>query len=229
MPKQSHFQPALFKFMKDLAKNNKREWFLANKERYEREVKLPLQGFIADFAPRLNKISPHFLADPRPTGGSMFRIYRDTRFSNDKRPYKTHAAAQFRHVSGKDVHAPGFYMHLEPGNVFAGVGLWRPDGETAGAVRDAIVEHPAKWKRAIGGKTFKESFEVGGDSLKRAPRGYDAEHPLIDYLKFKDFVAFTKFTERDACGADFLGKYAAAMRTAKPMMEFLTKAVGLSF
>jgi len=215
--------------MKDLAKNNKREWFLANKERYEREVKLPLMGFIADFAPRLNKISPHFLADPRPTGGSMFRIYRDTRFSNDKRPYKTHAAAQFRHVSGKDVHAPGFYLHLEPGNVFAGIGLWHPDGGTARAVRDAIVEHPANWKRAIGGKTFKQQFEVGGDSLKRPPRGYDAEHPLIEYLKFKDFVAFTKFTERDACGADFLSKYATAMRTAKPMMEFLTKAVGLAF
>jgi uncharacterized protein (TIGR02453 family) len=229
MPNRPYFQPSLFKFLRDLAKNNKREWFLSNKERYETDVKLPLLHFIADFAPRLDRISPHFLADPRPSGGSMFRIHRDTRFSKDKRPYKTHAAAQFRHESGRDVHAPGFYLHLEPGNVFAGVGLWHPDGGTQRAVRDAMVEHQVKWQRAIGGRTFKERFEVGGDSLKRPPRGYDADHLLIDYLKLKDFVAFTRFTERDASGADFLNRYSAAMRTAKPMMEFLTRAVGLPF
>lgn len=229
MPNRPHFQPALFQFLRDLAKTNKREWFLTNKERYEQDVKSPLLRFIGDFAPRLSKISPHFLADPRPTGGSMFRIYRDTRFSNDKRPYKTVASAQFRHESGKDVHAPGFYLHLEPDNVFAGVGLWHPDSGTQRLVRDAIVEQPAEWKRAIGGKKFRELFEVGGDSLKRAPRGYDPEHPLIDYIKHKDFVAFTQFTERDALSDGFLNHYTAAMRTAKPMMEFLTKAVGLPF
>jgi len=229
MPNQPHFTPALFQFLKDLAKNNKREWFVANKERYERDVKAPLLEFITDFGPRLEKISPHFIADPRPNGGSMFRIYRDTRFSNDKRPYKTAATAQFRHESGKDVHAPGFYLHLEPGNVFAGVGLWRPDGDTARAVRDAIVEKPAEFKRAIGGKSFKDQFEIGGDALKRAPRGYDPEHPLIDYIKRKDFVAFTQFSEKDACSTDFLNRYATTTRAARQFMRFLTKAVGLEF
>jgi uncharacterized protein (TIGR02453 family) len=229
MPNQPYFQSALFQYLRDLAENNKREWFLANKGRYERDVKAPLLGFIADFAPRLRKISPHFLADARPSGGSMFRIYRDTRFSNDKRPYKTAAAVQFRHESGKDVHAPGFYLHLEPDNVFAGVGLWHPAGDTQRAVRDAIVEKPADWKRAIGGKSFKQKFEVGDNSLQRAPRGYDPEHPLIDYLKLKDYVAFTQFTERDACSARFMNQFAMTMRAAKPMMEFLTKVVGLPF
>ena len=229
MPNQPHFQPALFRFLRDLAQNNKREWFLANKERYEQDVKSPLLQCIAEFAPRLRKVSLYFVADPRPNGGSMFRIYRDTRFSKDKRPYKTVASAQFRHRSGKDVHAPGFYLHLEPGNVFGGVGLWQPDGDTQRAVRDAIVEKPAEWKRAIGGKSFTQLFQIAGDSLKRAPRGYDPEHPLIDYIQLKDFVAFTQFTERDACSAGFLNQYAAAMRAAKPMMQFLTKALGLGF
>src|SRR5262245_16529190 len=114
----AYFKPALFKFLKDLAKNNNRPWFEENKARFERDVRDPLLSFIGDFASPLAKISKHYLADPRPSGGSMFRIYRDTRFAKDKSPYKTHVAAHFRHSAGKDVHAPGFYVHLEPGQVF---------------------------------------------------------------------------------------------------------------
>ena len=125
--KQAHFGRTFFEFLEDLKANNNSEWFKANKERYIDEVRTPLQQFVLDFAPHLKKISPHFVADPRPVGGSIFRIYRDIRFSKDKTPYKTHAAAQFRHKGGKDVHAPGFYLHLAPGEVFAGFGIWRPD------------------------------------------------------------------------------------------------------
>ena len=93
-----------------------RDWFQENKEFYESAVKRPLLEFIEAFAPHLREISPHFRADAR----SLFRIHRDVRFSKDKRPYKTHAAAQFRHSAGKDVHAPGFYLHIEPGRVIGG-------------------------------------------------------------------------------------------------------------
>ena len=117
---EPHFGPELFDFLRELRENNDRDWFQANKERYEHDVKEPLLGFISDFGPRIAKISPHIRADPRPTGGSLFRIYRDVRFSKNKAPYKVHAAAQFRHKRGKDVHAPGYYLHLEPGQVFAG-------------------------------------------------------------------------------------------------------------
>jgi uncharacterized protein (TIGR02453 family) len=229
MPKTAHFNRSLFKFLTELRSNNNREWFLANKARYEADVRDPLLRFIADFGPLLEKISPHFRADPRPVGGSLFRIYRDTRFSPDKTPYKTAAAAQFRHAAGKDVHAPGFYLHLEPGNVFAGVGLWRPAGDTLSKVRDAIVGQPQGWKKATGGKSFKSHFEIGGDVLLRPPRGYDPEHPLIEYIKRKDFVAFTPFSEAAACRPDFLDRYATTMRAAKPFMQFLTKAVDLPF
>ena len=227
MPTSPHFSPALFGFLRRLGRNNNREWFQANKPAYERDVRDPLLRFIADFAPHLKRISPHFVADPKPVGGSMFRIYRDTRFSRDKRPYKTVASAQFRHEQGKDAHAPGFYLHLEPGNVFAGVGLWRPDGPTLRAVRDAIVDAPANWKRAKAAKTFRARFALAGESLKRPPRGYDAEHPMVEDLMRKDFVAFAGFDDADVFRANFLRRYADTLRSAKPFMAFLTKGVGL--
>src|SRR5688572_21278461 len=130
MLKSAYFTPRLFQFLRELKANNDRSWFQANKGHYESDVKQPLLEFIADFGPPLREISEHFDADPGPVGGSLFRIYRDTRFSRDKTPYKTHAAAHFRHERGKDVHAPGFYLHLEPDNVFAACGIWHPDSDT---------------------------------------------------------------------------------------------------
>jgi hypothetical protein len=117
--KKAHFSRDLFGFLEELRSNNRREWFEANRTRYERDVREPMLTFISDFAPRLRKISPKLVADPRPSGGSMFRIYRDVRFSPDKKPYKTHVAARFSHIMGRDVHAPGFYVHLEPSGVQA--------------------------------------------------------------------------------------------------------------
>jgi uncharacterized protein (TIGR02453 family) len=220
-----HFTPRLFDFLRELSRNNDRAWFAANKPRYERDVRDPMLRFIADFAPHLRRISPHFVADPRPVGGSMFRIYRDSRFSRDKSPYKTVASAQFRHARGKDVHAPGFYLHLEPGNVFAAVGLWRPEAEPLRLVREAIVDDPAAWRKAVGGKRFRESYELEGEVLKRPPRGFPPDHPLVEELKRKDFVATTSFETAETFEPDFLDRYVATARAAAPFMAFLTGAV----
>ncbi|HEY5038590.1 MAG TPA: TIGR02453 family protein, partial [bacterium] len=116
--KKSYFTPAFFKFLKDIKANNNRPWFLANKERYEKVVRNPLLDFIGDVGPSLRKISKNIIADNSPTGGSMFRIYRDARFSKDKTPYKTHASARFPTSRDKNAHAPGYYLHLSPGEVF---------------------------------------------------------------------------------------------------------------
>ncbi len=183
MAKTPNFSPTFLQFLTDLGANNNREWFAENKGRFEAEVKAPLLNFISDFGPKLEGISEHFVADPRGNGGSMFRIYRDTRFSKDKTPYKTNAAAQFRHIAGKDVHAPGFYLHIEPTEVFAGCGIWRPDSTALKKIRDAICDDPAAWKKVINRKAFKDRFKLGGASLKRPPRGYDPEHALIEDLK----------------------------------------------
>jgi uncharacterized protein (TIGR02453 family) len=227
LARQAHFDTRLFKFLRDLKNHNERAWFEANKERYQRDVRAPMQAFILDFAPRLARISTHFVADPRPPGGSMFRIYRDTRFSKDKSPFKIMAAAQFRHQSGKDVHAPGFYLHLEPANVFVGAGLWHPDGPTLARVRRTIVAKPQEWKRITGSRALRRLVTFEGESLVRPPRGFDPDHELIDDLKRKDFVVFARLQEKDACAPTFLDTFVKICRTSARYMEFLTRAVGL--
>ncbi|MFQ5973013.1 MAG: DUF2461 domain-containing protein [Alphaproteobacteria bacterium] len=222
----AYFTPALFAFLRELRDNNEKAWFQSNKDRYIADVRDPLLGFIADFGDHLGRISTQFLADPRPVGGSMFRIYRDTRFSKDKSPYKTAASAHFRHAWGKDVHTPGFYLHLEPDLCFAGAGIWHPDADTLARIRDTMVADPASWKTATSGKAFKAQWELGGESLKRNPRGYDPDHPLIEDLKRKDFVCGASFTEEDACAPGFMRQFTDMCRTAVPFMRYLTTAMG---
>jgi uncharacterized protein (TIGR02453 family) len=225
--KKSHFTPALFKFLRDLKKNNNRPWFLAHKEHYEKVVRNPLLDFIGEAGPPLRKISPNIVADNSPTGGSMFRIYRDVRFSKDKTPYKTHASAHFPLSRGKDVHAPGFYLHLSPAEVFIGGGIWRPDAPVLGQIRDYLASHPKQWKSILADRTFQKHCTFEGDKLQRPPKGYPPDHELIEYLKYKDFTYFTQFGEKDACSPGFMEKFVESCRAAAPFMEFLTTALKL--
>lgn len=224
-----YITPELFTFFRELKQNNNREWFEANKQRYEKDVREPLLQFIADFGLRLAEISPHYVADARRAGGSLFRINRDIRFSKEKSPYKTHAGVQFRHEVGKDVHAPGFYLHLEPDSIFVGVGMWHPDAPALSKVRQAIVEQPDRWQRAVTGDGFRTTFVLGGESLKNPPKGYDPSHPLIEDLKRKDYIASTTFSEAETCAPGFIDRYSDICRRAAPFMGFLTTAVGLSW
>jgi uncharacterized protein (TIGR02453 family) len=224
-----YFTSATFKFLSQLATNNQRDWFNANKDRYLNDVQEPALQFIADFAPKLAGISEHFVADPRSQGGSLFRIYRDTRFSKDKTPYKTHVAMRFGHEAGFGVHAPGLYLHIEPGASYAGVGLWRPETALARTIREAIVADPAGWKKAAHGKAFTNRFEPDGESLARPPQGFDADHPLIEDLKRKDFIAGTRIEDKVVISERFLTEYTALCKTASPFVAFLTEAIGLEF
>ena len=227
MVDQAHFGPELFEFLAELRLNNDREWFQANKGRYESDVRDPLLAFVADFASQLRDVSQNFVADPRLVGGSVFRIYRDVRFSRDKSPYKTHAAAHFRHGVGKEVHGPGFYLHLEPGNVYAAAGMWHPDSRTLAMIRDAMVSNSTRWRRIFSDKRFSQLYQIEGESLSRPPKGYDPHHPLVEDLKRKDFIVSARFDEDDACATDFIGRFAGVCRGTAPFMEFLTTAVGL--
>ncbi len=229
MSSQPHFTPALFEFLAELADNNSRDWFHANRERYERDVREPMIGFIIDFAQRLETISPHVVADPRRSGGSMFRINRDIRFSRDKSPYKTNVGAHFRHEVGREVHGPGLYLHLQPGQVFAAAGIWRPSSGTLRKIRAAIAANPGRWQAIVGDDAFRSMYSLESDSLERAPRGFDPDHPLIETLKLKSFAASTAFDQCAACSPDFIDVYAHACRVAAPLAEFLTRAVGLDW
>jgi uncharacterized protein (TIGR02453 family) len=224
---KQYFRASFFGFLRELKQNNNRPWFQANKLRYDSDVKEPMLEFLADFDSRLRKISRSYRADPRPVGGSMFRIYRDVRFSKDKSPYKIQAAASFHHAIGKDVHAPGFYIHLAPGEVFVGAGMWHPEPVALAKIRQAIAGQPAKWKRAIGDPKFAATYELSGDSLVRPPGGYDPNHPLIEDLKRKDFIAAAEFSEREATTAGFMDRYTQMCQAAVPLMRFLTSAMAL--
>jgi Conserved hypothetical protein (DUF2461) len=138
------FGPETFAFLTALEQHNERAWFEANRERYERFVRGPALAWISAFGPALQKLAPHFVADPRPSGGSLLRIHRDTRFAADKRPYKSHIGMHFRHAGGKDIHAPGLYVHIEPGRSMLGVGLWHPEPEPLAKIRAHLIEHPQR-------------------------------------------------------------------------------------
>jgi uncharacterized protein (TIGR02453 family) len=224
------FPPELFEFLSALAANNNRSWFQANKSRYRDVVVEPMIQFITAMEPRLAAISEHFIADPRTNGGSMFRIYRDTRFSKDKRPYKENVGCQFRHRIGKDVHAPGFYVHLQPGEIFFGGGIWKPDGSTLGRIRETIVDNPVAWKKATTARPFQQRFDgLRGDSLQRASRGYSPEHPLITDLKRKSFFAMQQTDQAMACSPQLITEVDKAFRAVSPLMEFIAFALALPY
>jgi uncharacterized protein (TIGR02453 family) len=227
MPKQTYFTPELFVFLLQLKRHNNREWFQANKKRYETSVRDPLIKFIEDFRPRLHNISPHFIAEPKASGGSLLRIYRDLRFRPDAPPYQTMAAARFPHQAWKQVRTPGFYLHLEPHCSFLGSGLWHPDPETRAKVREAIIATTSQWKRVTSGNRFKALCELSGDSMKRMPPGCDINHSFAGDLKRKDFITVTNFSESQIIAPDFLKMVTRACQAAAPFMEFLTRALGL--
>lgn len=224
------FPKDFFGFFRDLAAHNDREWFAANKDRYRSSVQEPMLSFIAAMDLPLGRVADCFLADTRTVGGSMFRIYRDTRFAHDKRPFKENAACHFRHAAGKDAHAPGFYVHLEPGDVFFGGGIWNPPAPALAKVREAIVADPERWKKVTRSAAFRRRFgEIAGDRLKRPPKGFDPEHPLVEDLKHTSFFAVERVKPEAIHAKTFVTEVARCFAAMAPFMEFLTDSLDLPF
>jgi uncharacterized protein (TIGR02453 family) len=224
---ESYFTRGLFEFLKDLSSHNNRDWFHANQERYEQQVRDPFLRLITDLGPGLKKINPHIIADPRPNRGSMMRIYRDIRFSKDKSPYKTYVAAHFWHAGGKEGATPAYYLRLGPGGSLIGAGMWRPEPAALKKIRDQIVRQPDDWQRITSDRALGSGCQMIGESLKRVPVGYDPNHPLAKDLKRKDFALSSPLTQREVCGGDFLALVLGNFRSTGSFVEFLSKAVGL--
>ena len=221
------FPADLFRFFGDLEKNNNRAWFNASKDRYLESVVQPMGDFITAMQPRLKAISSHYIADPKPHGGSMFRIYRDARFSRDKTPYKTHAACQFRHDAGRDVHGPGFYVHLGIGEVFFGGGIWHPPSRELNCIRDFIADNVRAWARVKNAKRVIDAGGITGESLLRPPRGFDAEHVHIDDLKRKSFYIMAECEPAAALKPGFIALVTDAFNRAAPLNRFMCEALDL--
>jgi uncharacterized protein (TIGR02453 family) len=227
--KKSPFTAATLRFLQELERNNNRDWFAEHKPRYESDVLDPALQFIIAMQGPLAGLSKHFQAVPKRVGGSLMRVYRDTRFAKDKTPFKTNVGIQFRHERGKDVHAPGFYVHIDPQQVFLGVGIWHPAADALAAIRQRIDSHPAEWQRAIGESAFRRHFALAGESLLRPPRGYPADHPLLDDLRRKDFIAIRTLEHAAILKPGFVGSATTAFGKAAPLMRFLCKAVDVPY
>jgi uncharacterized protein (TIGR02453 family) len=218
-----------FDFLRCLGEHNNRDWFNEHKHEYEAMVREPALDFIRAMQPELTRFAPHFVAVDKKVGGSLMRVYRDVRFGKNKQPYKTNIGIQFRHELGKDVHAPGFYLHIEAHEVFVGAGIWHPDGETLKRIRTYIDAHPTRWQDALTDKALNKVFSLAGDSLKRAPKGYPMNHPMIEDLKRKDFIAIAPLMPELILQDDLVGLIGSYFETAQPLMQQLCRAVGVKY
>jgi uncharacterized protein (TIGR02453 family) len=226
---RQYFTAATFKFQRDLAKNNNRTWFAANKKRYEDVLRDPFLRLIEDMQAPLAKISKHYRADPKPSGGSLFRIYRDTRFRNDKTPYKTWAGARFGHERRREIEAPSFYLHIQQRDSFAGGGLWHPEPPTLKKIREFLADNPAAWKKAVHGKAFRERFEFWGEALTRPPRGFDPKHELIEHIKRRNFAAGAAIADAIVTSDELLPVVVDTFKRIAPMLDYLCAALELEF
>ncbi len=229
VPRYVGFEKASIEFLEQLAANNNREWFRDNKARYDEQVLDVALRFIQSMQDPLATIAPNFTALPQRVGGSLMRVYRDTRFSHNKLPYKTNIGIQFRHQRAKDVHSPGYYVHIDPDRVFVGVGMWRPDADSLRAIRERIVAKPSAWSGALQDPKFRRHFELGGESLSRAPRGFDKDHELIDDIKRTSFIAVRDLDVEDCLSPQFQRKVETSFAAASPFMKFLCNAVDVPF
>jgi uncharacterized protein (TIGR02453 family) len=208
------FSEEIFRFLVELKFSNERSWFQENKARYEESVKRPLEAFGEVFAARLARIAPGY-TQPR-----VFRIQRDTRFSKDKTPYKTAASVQFlRPTADRDVHQPGFYIHIEPGECFAGAGIWAPDAATLARIRARILSKPDEWVPLA-------KLPLWGESYVRPPKGVDPGHRFVADLMRKHYLCWIDFKDRDVLGPSFLGRAEKACRRMAPLVAFLDRALG---
>lgn len=229
MTEFDHFNTKLFKFLKDLKANNNRDWFKERKDRYEDDLRTPVLDFVRSMEDPLLTISPHFVASDKKSGGSLMRIYRDTRFGKDKTPYKTNAGIHFKHEEGKDVHAPGYYLHLDNNECFLGLGMWGPETKILFKIRTAIVDDPDAYKKIINAKKFKSTFELGGSSLKRAPKGFDPEDPMIIELRRKSFIAVKNYSKKELTSPGFKKLLIADMKTGNAFVKFLCECIDIPF
>jgi uncharacterized protein (TIGR02453 family) len=229
MANRPYFTPATFRFFKSLVLHNNREWFHEHKDDYERHVREPFLALIGDLDAPLKKISPHYRADTRKVGGSLYRIHRDTRYASDKQPYKGWQGSRFFHERRHEIQAPGFYLHIQPGESFVGGGMWHPEPPVLKKLREFLADNPDAWKRATQTKGFRDRFSFWGESLVRPPRGYDPNHELIEDLKRKNFAAGQDFDEDMACSAELLPFIIDNFKRLSPMVDYLCAAQELEF
>jgi len=210
-------------FLRDLNKNNNREWFNLNKHRYEK-ARSEFEQFISDLIVHIAPFDPE-ITELNPTK-CIFRIYRDTRFAKDKRPYKTNFGAHMAVYAAKPHDRAGYYVHLEPGNSFLAGGAYMPPAPWLNAIRQAIDKNGQKLTDIINDPLFKKYFtEMQGEKLKTTPKDYSADHPFIELLRHKSFLAMHRLNDSQVLSADLIQHAANVFAALKPFDEFLNDSL----
>ena len=226
------FRPAAFTFLRGLARNNRKDWFEAHRASYESDVREPMRALVDELDAILGGIAPELRADPKK---SVFRIYRDVRFSTDKSPYKTHIAAWLFHQDagsgvGQEAHGgAGFYVHVEPGACMVGGGIWMPPKPALDRIRDCLVEDVRGFEKVVTNPVFKRRFGSLSEEamLTRAPRGYDPGHPAAKWLRYKSFTAGRRVRDADVGSRKLLATLKTDIAVMLPFTRWLNSAIGL--
>ena len=234
MPAFRGFRPASLSYLRALKKNNRREWFEEHREEFVREVSEPMKALIEELDIRFASLAPEFVGDPK---RSMFRIYRDVRFSKDKSPYKTHAALWIYHRApgrgvGKEIDGgAGFYVHLEPNASLIAAGLWMPPRPSLAKVREHFSEDLAGWKRAVTAPAVLKRTgglvdDEPGILLKRLPRGFEEGHPAEKWLRYNSFTMHRTYTDAEMLSPKLVDKAMKDFALLVPMARWLNRALG---
>ena len=217
------FSDETFRFLRALARNNRRDWFLDRKHLYEERVRAPMEALVGDLGDRLRIIAPEFIAHPKT---SIYRIYRDTRFTADKSPYKSHIAAVFPSRDTGKHRGAGFYVHVSAGEIFAGGGLYRPEARDLQAVRSKLSTDHRRFRRLIRAPRFRRMFgELQGEQLRKVPRGFSPDHPAADLLRYTQFLAGRTLSPETAKSPEFLDATLDTFRALLPICRFLNDAI----
>ena len=213
----STISPNSIKYLKQLKKNNDRDWFAKNKPEYQTHL-IEVEHFANAL---LNEMNKHDNIETVNGKKSLFRIYRDVRFSKNKAPYKTQWSGHFKRATA--ALRGGYYFHIEPGNCFVGGGFWGPSPEDMARIRQEIAADDAPLRKIINSKAFKSTFgELFGDQVKSAPRGYAKDHPAIDLLKYTQMILWKKFTDDEALKDDFFKEVNKTFKAMRPFLDYMS-------
>jgi uncharacterized protein (TIGR02453 family) len=215
------FTSESLRFLRALKRNNRREWFAAHRDDYEAHVRQPMADIIARLADDFRAFGPEFVASPKT---SMYRIYRDMRFSENKAPYKTHVAANFPSRGLPKHEGAGLYFHVSPDEVWIGGGMYAPQPSQLHAVREHIAANATRLRTLIESPAFRRDVgTLEGERLQRVPRGFPRDHEAAEYLKFRQFLAGREFEPAFATSPRFYGGLVAVFKGVAPLLRFLNE------
>jgi uncharacterized protein (TIGR02453 family) len=215
------FPPEMPRFFRSLKRNNRREWFQPRKHLFEQHIKFPMLELVAAINTELAKFAPEYVTEPK---SAIFRIYRDTRFSADKTPYKTHIAASFSRRGGERLGTGGFYFSVSNEGIEVAAGIWHPEREVTLAVRNHIADTHAELSRILADKKSRRlTGELKGDALTRAPKGFDPAHPAAELIKMKDWILDVTLEANLATTPQLQGAIVDRLRAMTPLLVYLNR------